>query len=134
MQFCRAHGYPLVQRTRLRLFDGGTHPDIAARSDDLSPFIGDDEEPGRPATGDLIPARPVSEAGPRSSSDERKRLSHRTRLLGWRHRQLCLPGVRRPHAPPRALAARAAFSCAAVRTGSSSDSSRWSRLGVERRP
>jgi hypothetical protein len=103
---------------------------IPTSSLDLSPFISDDEEPGRPATGDLLPARPVNEAGPRSSSDERERFSHRAGFS----RLICLPGVRRPHAPPRALAARAEFSCAAAGTGSSSDCGRWSRLGVEGRP
>lgn len=103
---------------------------IPTSSLDLSPFIGDDEEPGRPATGDLLPARPVNEAGPRSSSDEQERLSYRAGFS----RLLCLPGVRRPHAPPRALAPRAEFSCAAAGTGSSSDCGRCSRLGVEGRP
>jgi hypothetical protein len=75
MQFCGGHDYP-----RCSALDYGspTVARIPTSPLDLSPFIGDDEEPGRPATGDLLPARPVSEAGPRSSSDERERLSHRT--------------------------------------------------------
>jgi hypothetical protein len=89
MQFCGGHDYP----TRCSALEYGspTVARIPTSSLDLIPFIGDDEKPGRPATGDLLPARPVSEAGPLSSSDERERLSHRAGFS----RLLCLPGVRR---------------------------------------
>jgi hypothetical protein len=62
------------------------------RGPSVDGLAGDGGEPGGPAGGDLLPARPVGEAGAGAAARREGAPLPWGRLLGWRRRLLGLPG------------------------------------------